>query len=409
MPDGVDTMEFRFHGGDARAFDETALAALPDAGRVLLVSPFIRPKIVGKVFQHFQHASSIRLVAGRSELDRLARSRTGKLLSCYGGGVEALSMLAASDEATKPPEDGDDPEIKDDRGLHAKVCAVTDGDIATLIVGSANLTPNAWTGENWEAFVVARGSASIAEELQTWSQQAAAPYIEPPEPDSVAADAPSPLDVLRNRMATLELTLTEKPGTQPVLESAELGTLLAKSACAVRVGRLTEPNISVPWPAGNAQVELDPCDPSLRTAFLHVNATWGDDEATWVQMITVRPEITIFRDKEAVVRVLGADFLAYLASLLGTGSVDELDSEFEREAQRKRSQMTAGKPPRVEFCLEDLIRRVGSDGAELDEVNRAVVSYRDVLARAALDEPTLAQLKKFDSLWAAISEGLRIP
>jgi hypothetical protein len=408
LPEGVDQIEFVFHGGLRRSFEQTRLCSLPRGERVLLVSPFLTSGAVASAAKYFQGAESLRLVAGRAELDDVARSRHRSLLSCLDGPVEALAMCTASDEARAPSDAQEDPEQQqEDRGLHAKACAVIRGDKGTLLVGSANLTSAAWTGENWEAFVVARCERALVDALWEWSSSRATPYRDPPEADPNPTDAPDPIDAVRNEIATLPLSIRESGGVS-VVECAGLGAALERSGCALTVGRLTTAAVRASWPAGEDSVELPGCRPHEWTRFLVLTASCRGERAEWVQVATATPAPGEERDREAVVHVLGADFLAYLASEMGAAPPPDAESDGTRKRRSGALQRDAAAE-RAAFTLEDLVAHLGREPARITGVEETLARYRTALEKAPLDARAREELERFLQMWRIISEGMRMP
>src|ERR1019366_8552099 len=208
LPPLVTSIVFHFHADRVRSFEETQLADLPTRGRALLISPFLTPTIVQHIADHFAKADEVRLVSGKSELDHITASKA-RVCIRDGGPIRADSMLLAPDDASSGSTDDEDPEQTDcERGLHAKVFCVTVGKAVTAIIGSANLTAHAWTGTNWEAFLVLRGSNEIADELWNWSGLRAHPY-RPDASKEIDPETVDSIDELRNDLAEVELLLSD--------------------------------------------------------------------------------------------------------------------------------------------------------------------------------------------------------
>lgn len=407
LPEGVDQVEFVFHGGTRRSFDQTRLCALPRGEKVLLVSPFLTLSAVAAAATHFEGAESLRLVAGRTELDNVARSRQRRLLSCLDGPVEALAMCAATDEPRAASDAQEDPEQQEDRGLHAKACAVMRGGKGTLLVGSANLTSAAWTGENWEAFVVARCDRALVDALWDWSSSRAAPYRDPPETSEKPQKVPDAIDALRNELATLPLSIRGSTGTS-VVECPGLSNALERSGCALRVGRLTTEGVTVSWPAAGDRVELPGCRPHEWTCFLVLTASCGSERAQWLQVAKAIPAPGEERDREAAVHVLGADFLAYVASEMGAMPPPDTDPDGMRKRSGGARQPGTGAE-RATFTLEDLVARLGREPDRIAAVEETLGKYRSALEKAPLDPGARADLDRFIQTWRIVSDGMRMP
>jgi hypothetical protein len=407
LPDGVDQVDFVFHGGARRSFEQTRLCGLPRGEKVLLVSPFLTSGAVAAAVKHFEGAESLRLVAGRTELDNVARSRQRALPSCLDGPVEALAMCAATDEPRAASDAQEDPEQQEDRGLHAKACAVIRGGKGMLLVGSANLTSAAWTGENWEAFVVARCDRALVDALWEWSSSRATPYRDPPDASPNPLAAPGEIDALRNELATLPLSIRDTEGAS-VVEWPGLGGALERSGCAMTVGRLTTPVVRASWPADRDAVELPGCRSHERTRFLVLTASCGSERAEWVQVAGATPALGEERDREAAVHVLGADFLAYVASEMGAMTPPDADPGGMRQRPGgARQPGTAGA--HTAFTLEDLVARVGREPDRIAVIEDTLGKYRSALEKAPLDPGAREDLDRFIQTWRIISAGMRMP
>ncbi len=407
LPEGVDKLEFCFHAGGPRGFPECELAALPTTGQALLLSPFLTPRMVTMLARHLANANEVRLVSGRSHLDKIAASGARRTFTSHGGGITPFSMLLATEDAAPPTPDDTDPEQSDDRGLHAKVFAISANGWTTAIVGSANLTHHAWLGENWEAFFVLRGGAELGDALWGWSAERARPY-RPPEPKEVEPEQPDPVEELRAAFGELAIEMYDTEGGPSRVICREVRPLLSRSGCRLEVARFTRPVEWARWRASEDQVTLPPCEPGERTSFLLLRATSGGSSATWVQSVRVEPAIDNRRDQQAFVAALGVTgFLRYLQGMLDdTVPIDDIPTpDVARVGGASRSGWRHGSL----FCLEDLLRRLARDPHALDELEETVARYRTLFERAPMQPGEREELNRFLGAWKAISAGMRMP
>jgi hypothetical protein len=407
LPEGVDKLEFRFRAGEPGGFAECELASLPANGRALLLSPFLTPRMVTILARHLAKADEVRLVSGRGHLDKVAASAARRAFTNCGGRFTPFSMLLATEDAAPPTPDDTDPEQSDDRGLHAKVFAVTADGRTTALVGSANLTHHAWLGENWEAFLFLRGSSELGDALWEWSGERARPY-RPPEPNEVEPEQPDPIEELRAAFGELAIEMYDTEGRASTVICSEVGPLLSRSGCRLEVARFTRPAEWARWQAGEDQVTLPPCEPGERTSFLLVRATCGGFSATWVQSVHVEPAIDDRRDQQAFVAALGVTgFLRYLQGMLDDlAPIDDMPAPDNR---RGRGSSRSGWQSASLFCLEDLLRRLAKDPHALDELDETVTRYRTLFERAPMQSGEREELRRFLDAWKAISAGMRMP
>jgi len=405
LPQDVDRLEFFFHAGTPRGIHQTELSALPGRGKVLLVSPFLTPSMVEHAAKHFAKAESVRLVSVTRFLDKIAASKARKYFRGAGGSIGVYSMALGTDDAPVQARANGLEESEPERGLHAKVFCVTDGNRARAIVGSANLTHHAWLGANWEAFVTLHGSEELVAELWDWSGTRAHPYKIPSIPE-IKQEKRDAIDDLRNELAEIEIRLVDVADCSSRLMSEQLPAILKRSGCVLNVARFTKPTLWVRWNYEESEVLLPPCDVGERTAFVCVRARKGDIEATWVQTVRVDPPLNEERDRQAFVRILGVeDFLSYLQSLINNVEFDGIERDNDDEAEK-------GNSPRAKnqnlFHLEELLRKLNRDPRSMDELDQTIVRYRDLFERAPMPSDERNRLLHFISLWAAISTGMRM-
>lgn len=408
LPEGVSSIDFAFHAGRRRTFDECALRQLPKRGEALLISPFLSSGIVNEVCEHFRDANGLRLVSGKTYLDKIAETSARKHFESEGGRLRAYDMELAPDDASDDPPTEEEVEEELDpqgRGLHAKAFAIRSESRAHMIVGSANLTNAAWLNENWEAFVVLGGPRELAAEIFDWANAHGQLY-QPPPPSAGTTEVLDPVNDVRSALGTVKVILDETKRI-PVLTCTELLGLLAGTKVKLRVARLTTPLALTHWDA--ARVEIPTCAPSERTEFLLVEASLeGEMRETWLQRAETRPAIGSERDRQAFIQILGVrDFFRYLHGLIEGGEHSDGDDGNGGGGGGggkgpDKSDEVAGT-----FRLEDLLRKLAADRDVLREVDQVVIQYQDLFQRMPLEASERALLEQFTATWKVIAEGMK--
>jgi hypothetical protein len=392
-------VEFGFHGPAANSWPETALATLAKQPivRVALVSPFLDVVAVQQAAQLFAKVPRVRrgepgrrLVAGRVDLEEVSRSKAGRAaLDALGD----LRCLAASPGGAAPDDaggadDADDLEpLPTDLGLHAKaVAAWHAANDVTLLLGSANLTRRGWTGVNGEAWVRLRGGRELGEPLWAWSANTVsfdASAVPPASPEEVERTAcERALDRWSHSIARLPMTLDDDAGTleseAPIPPPPDARPM---SLSAARFGA----DLFTAWPAGALSVPMGTCAAAARTRFVVLKAKAAIDggalERTWVQAVTVRPDVDAQRDRAAFAEALGpSGFLALLDGILDAARADlDGDPGDSRDgAGAGASARAPGHDLSLERILRAFARRDGRGIADLRaQMSRMVAMYRE--------------------------------
>lgn len=149
-PDGVsaDTDWLAFHvlGGRRRSVDL-------DGARRLIISPFLNAEGFEKVWP--QGKGSCTIVSRAEELDSLPEDRRGWIND------RNCALRVFHDAAAIPELDSDDAGLRWSlSGLHAKVYVIERDHTARVLIGSANATGAAWSG-NDEILVEIRGRRAV--------------------------------------------------------------------------------------------------------------------------------------------------------------------------------------------------------------------------------------------------------
>lgn len=410
LPPAADRMEFRFHDGRPRAFADTALAALPARGRVLLISPYLSATMIRNVATHFAGADDVRLVSGASYLDKIARTGARRFFKSEGGPLDPYALQLAPDDAPMTAEvlgEEDSETLPEAVGLHAKIFAVVDDARAHLIVTSANLTHNAWLHENWEASLVLAGAADLVEGVWDWAKKAQVYRL--PATGARASEPDDPVDDLRNALAVASVRLEEGHGPAR-LRCADVPSLLSRTGCRLAVTRLTTPKQWVAWDARAVEVQLLHCPASERTAFILARARHAETEATWIQAVDLDPPLDASRDREIFVSVLGVDdFLRYLESLLDENVLHDGGEGTDENGSRGGSERRPVHGASGSFRLETLLRRLAADARALHELDGTVVRYRDLFNRSEMRVEERTRLERFLQVWEAVAGGMRMP
>lgn len=413
LPPGVEDVAFGSTTPDvARRFADTALAAIPRGQRVLLMSPFLSTEMVRNTVHHLGGDNvDLRLVSAREALDKVARGPSRSLLRegppDENPTAQPLELVAASDDVEPPPEK-ENPEEREDRGLHAKVFASALGKAATVILGSANLTTQAWLGGNWEAFVRLQGTTrALFDPLWEWAASTAKVYRAPPaaENQDVAED---PLEVLRDALSSCKVRMTDgRDGS--VISAPDVQKALARTSLTLEVARLTQPRAWTTWPTGFTEITIPPCAEKERTRFLLLRIRSRNENRTFVHPVDLSPLIDEERDRLVLVDVLGVDdFLAYFQSLL-TG---EIPGGMRDPCEEDGTRQGGGHSPGGGidgFHLEDLLRRLVDDSRALTELDATVKTYAERVRRVALDDSQRRRLEDFITCWEAVCKGMAIP
>jgi hypothetical protein len=409
LPENVLEAEFGFLGaGDEATSEHPSLFALPKRGRVLLVSPFVTKTMILASARHWRSAEEAWLVAGARDLDEAVRvSGDGESLF----GTIKPHCVDVADLDTTPAEqlrNGQGEELEE-RGLHAKVFIVDDGERANVLLGSANLTNRAWSGSNAEAYVRLRVESAGVEPLWTWVSENARRY-EPPPASTLSAPSADRLGVLRDTLSAARFRLADHPDGQPSelsIEPPPAAEVL--EGHQLRLARFTLPEYAVLWDKG-ATVTLPACRMDERTTFVVVELSGPGGALSWVQAAELSPPLDAARDQDAIVRLLGArGFVDLIGGLLssddGEGGDDLLESDDGDGSGRAKPRP---KRKRV-FHLEDLLRRMTRDDQALQEIDRIVDRYRVLLQGLNAAEPEREELQSFLALWGAVSAGMRLP
>lgn len=414
LPAGIERADFRFHDGTPRGFAGTALGQLPGRGQVLLISPFLSPSMIQNVARHFADADEIRVVAGRIGWDKCCRSGARKCLKSEGGPLDPYTMEIASDDPPTASHESDDADAVDSESapeglrLHAKVYSVINRSRSHLIVGSANLTHSAWLNKNWEAFLSLEGTPGCAEALREWAEAHAQMY-RASDTHLLDSNVEDRIDGLRNALAVANLCLEDRQDDSSRLSCAQIPRLLAQTECHLQVARVTAPNQWAKWDTQAVTVLLPQCDPSERSSFILMRATYAGSEAIWVQCVNLDPPLLPERDQAAFVKILGVDdFLRYLQSLLDE-SGDNSDSEDDGRKRRKGHDGQRGDLSSNPFRLETLLRRLARDSDSLTELDETVKRYRDLFNRTSIRNDERDRLNGFMAVWGAITNGMRMP
>ena len=410
LPENVLDAEFGFLGADGEeASERPPLFAMPKRGRVLLVSPFVTKTMILESARHWRSAEETWLVAGARDLDEAVRT-AGDGKSLFGAIKPHCVDVADLDTAsTERLQNGQGEELEE-RGLHAKVFVVDDGERASMLLGSANLTNRAWSGSNAEAYVRLRVESAGVEPLWTWVGENARRY-EPPPASTLSAPAPDRLGVLRDTLSAARFTLVDHPDGQPSelsIEPPPDAVLL--EGHQLRLARFTLPEYAVPWDK-EAAITLPSCRMDERTTFVVVELTGPGGALTWVQATELSPPLDTARDQDAIVRLLGArGFVDLIGGILapaaseGGGDLLETDDEEDGRGCAKPS------PKRKRaFHLEELLRRLTRDDHALQEVDRIVERYQVLLQGLSAAEAERTELESFLALWGAVSAGMRLP
>lgn len=408
LPPGVTDLEFWFQPGGAPsgAVDDAKAFHLGRAERALILSPFLDSEMVKRSAAYWG-GKDVRLVAGRPDLEKVWWQGAQTALTSLHPHHLALVEDAADAPDADPVRDGE----RIERGLHAKVIGLIDGERSTLLVGSPNLTRRAFCGPNCEAALILRGTG-LVEPLWEWSQNAT--EFQPPEGPPPELKPRERLDRLRNELAALHFRLAEDPARCELDAGTALGLIVdGKERASFSVARLTTPRESLAWPAGTRTLAIPPVRLADRTAFLLFSLRWRGEEVCWVQSVQVTPPIDDARDRAAVMELLGVDgFLRYLSALVdgeGGGADDDGDDDDDDESSRSTKRPGGGQ---TAIRLEDVVRLIALEGdrsPRLAELRATVDSYRSSLLSVEPTAEERRRLQQFWLTWEAIEEGIRIP
>lgn len=410
LPEGVSDARFDFLGGDGSPTARSLLFTLPRKGRVLLLSPFVSSKVVRDAAQHWATATEARLVSSVRELDA-AVEQAGSADALFGTLLPHWVDVADVDASPeKAPEDWRGEELEE-RGLHAKAFLVDDGERAQLLLGSANLTQRAWEGRNAEAVVHLRAESATVEPLWEWADARARRYT-PSVAKPLVEEGLAILEQGRDLLSAAQLSLADFDGGRaseltfdpPLAEGALQGLEL-------RLARFTLPEHRVKWDAGERATLLPACSQDERTRFVVLELGHsGGEMLTWVQGVTLTPPLHADRDREVLLKLMGArgfiDLVGAMLTRAATGGDDDLTPPpVPPESASRRK----GGNRKAVFHLEELLRRLVRDDQALGEVDRLVVRYRGLLERLQPEASEGVELERFLQLWTAVSEGMRLP
>ncbi|WP_437931128.1 hypothetical protein WMF37_18505 [Sorangium sp. So ce291] len=419
LPRGVKTLRFAWHGGDGRALstEDGHPLGLPVGQKLLVLTPFLGAYPIAQLASKWKHVDldCKLLLAGLDSLLQVSqKDKAGEALAslrpCSVGVSRDEPPEAQDEEPAQPSAREREAELLEpDRGLHAKVIAVWTGKrTATVLFGSANLTNPAWNAANCEAWVIAEGSADLADSLWAWAARRATPF------DPLASPPPPPEDEeakafeKAHRAVSARAFSLEEPGSAPASLRSEPPLPLAHlHGLSLSVARLSTPDRAVLW-TGQKATEMPACAAAERTRFLRLELRGKTRAKAWIQAVEVAPPIQPERDVMALRDLLGPEqFLHYLWTCLDErrGDGEEGDEGDEGEGDTGGAGGgggTAARPLRLEALLHAIsrARRAGQVEA-LRDLDRILRDYRGGLTAARAQR--LAEL--FDA-WDAIREAM---
>ncbi|XXY48748.1 hypothetical protein WME91_52965 [Sorangium sp. So ce269] len=389
LPRGIKTLRFAWHGGDRKALstEDGHPLGLPVGQKLLLLTPFLEAYPVAQLASKWRHVDRDckLLLAGLDSLLRVPqehRDRLASLRPCSVGVSRDEPPDAQDEDPAQPsPRESEAELLEPDRGLHAKVIAVWTGRrTATVLLGSANLTNRAWNAASCEAWVIAEGSADLADSLWAWAARRATPF------DPLAASTPPPDDEETEAFKNAHHAVCarafslEEPRSAPASLRAEPPLPLAHlHGLSLSVARLSTPDRAVLW-TGRKLTEMPACEAAERTRFLRLELRGKTRAKAWIQAVEVAPPIEPERDVMALRDLLGPEqFLHYLWTCLderrGDGEEGDEGDEGEGDAGGAGGGGgTAARPLRIEALLHAIsrARRAGQAEAlrDLDRILR---------------------------------------
>ncbi len=410
LPKDVDEIRFDFHGDEVRRFEDTILGELAASNGeyhgVLWISPFLDARAVDAVAKLWAHAQDKRLVAGRTDLDKVAHKKTL-------GELNPRWMIAAAQEPVERPRlDDDAPDEADEddetdenaemeetsRGLHAKVVAVWHGKTASMLVGSPNLTTRGYLGKNVEAWLLMTGKPWLADALWYWAENMAAEYTAPPEPVPGKTDEEAQLERLHHEIAAREFTLHEVGPHKPAKLWADAPPLPAKTSDVhLRFARLSQMGTMYGFPAGKTSASLPGCDDSERSELLVFSLETDSQEKRWIQRVQVEPAIDDARDGALLRRVLPPEsFLEYLRCLLDPDVIPRDVDDGHEDPNRRTKKNGESNTAVHAMGLEPLLRALAK--AKEPEKSFALVdhAFQAYFDRA---QAMTGELQAIHSLW----------
>jgi hypothetical protein len=416
LPRGIKAVSFAWHGGDGkfRSTEEGHPLSLPVGQRLLVLTPFLDAQPVRQLAARWQHVSAENklLLSGLDRLRGVAQKAPAQLASlhpCSIGVARDEPADTSQEEPSQALSREDEAELLEpDRGLHAKVIAVWTGKrAATVLLGSANLTDRAWNAANCEAWVIAEGSAELADALWVWASARATPFDAQAEvvlpPDDEEAKA---LEKVHHVVAARRFRLEEPGGAAPLLWVEPVLPKDALAGLSLRFARLSTPAAEMDW-VGPSATEAPACSPDERTQFLLLVLRGETRVKAWIQAVEVAPPILSDRNAKALQRLLGPEqFLHYLMACLdergGDGEGGDGGEEGDDGSGAAPGGRAAERPLRLEALLHAIARaRKAGQEQILRHLDRAVHDYRSGQTSAKAHRLT----ELFDA-WDAIREAM---
>lgn len=313
-----------------------------------------------------------------------------------GVSSEPASIQAEDEEEEAPPI-----------SLHAKLFAFGQGKRLRVVTGSANATDRAWAGRNAEAIVAFEAGPSIAAGISALvgSAMPIPPEILEEAPPALANEPQELLDACRRHIVSHWSPAISRLGEQFTLR-ADHPPPLGNRGVQLQAGLVTTALLD--WPCDGNGLDMGRVPLALQTDLVQFRLALGDVSCSWLQRITVTPEITANRDRAAIARFLGARaFHAWMRGLL-EGDVGNSGNEPWERHDGGSTRSPSSNSTLLELTLEDIISAWARNEDAFRRTDARFVGYLEaVLAHdeslTPRERDTLVALR---SIWATASSAL---
>jgi hypothetical protein len=357
--------------------------------KLVVFSPFLCDAFASHLAARTARSGDRTLVTTLPALRRLAPKTRGdlagfKILSLAApmpeGDERAPHVPSALQDQTSEEDEGGDAGAAHS-GLHAKLYAAIDGDVADIVAGSANATDRAWSGRNAEVMARFRGGKPEVDGIMAIVGSATPISVQTLEAlvESESEAAERKLEQLRWHLSELPLAI-RREGKRFAL-TCDVAPALPQQA-RLEVGLATM--CLFKWSRGATRVDFGDVPLSLQTDLVQFRLTMGDlPTQSWLQRIAVQPVIDGDRDSAAISRFLSvAGLQAWLREMLdgdgGGGSEDDWDMDPDGAPPRRSSWKHDG------FALEDILTAWAKDPKQNSQTLKRVDAMLERYVAAVL-------------------------
>ena len=404
-PAGIQVDRLRISRGDA----EWSLPDLPGTVDALtVVSPFLDARFLRHVGGTRCREGRPRLLSTRFEIERIAKTCAafGELLA-----LDAPDYPPASSDRHTVPGDIDAPGEGEDigRGLHAKLLHVRDGRLRRFWMGSANATRRGWTGRNVEIIAELTVDERVEQGLLKLLDGAA--LVDLSDLGPLVDDEPtrSPLETAR-----LEVTANWRGEIHWDLDGLRLrqtpGPHPSDPEIRLEAGLIT--GDLIPWPVGQAEIDLGVVAEADLTELVQLRLTLGEETCDWMLQAPANPPFGAERDRAAFMRLMGArEFLLWIADALRGVTTVADGPDWTEEPQEPATRTASSASWSDGLPTQEEILGVWARSPETyAAVRRRVATFLPALLEhtRTTDPQGHRDLEGFARMFAVLDEGLGV-